>query len=351
MIHEHGGDIYGQNILYDFSANLNPLGMPESVRRAAVSAIETSERYPDPYCRELVRKLAEHERFAEDNIVCGNGADDLIYRIIRALRPRNAVIAVPTFSEYAKALSEAGCIITEHRLSEDSGFVLGEDILEKLTDGVDLLVLCSPNNPTGRLNDAALMRRICGMCADKGIVLLCDECFIDLTGKGLSHSAKGFIDKSVIVLKAFTKTYSMAGLRLGYALFGDTELAEKVRTCGQFWSVSAPAQAAGLAALDETEYVEAAVRLIADEREYLSEMLRQHGFTVYPSDANFILFRCALPLDELLIGEKILIRSCANYRGLDGSFFRIAVRTHDENEALCQAVGKIEKQKNFVFCQ
>ena len=135
----------------------------------------------------------------------------------------------------------------------------------------------------------------------------------------------------------------MPGLRLGYALFGDTGLAAKVRGTGQFWSVSAVAQAAGEAALDEREYVAGAVELIAEERRYLSEMLKSCGFTVCPSDANFILFRCDVPLDAMLLNEGILIRNCVNFDGLGEGYFRIAVRTHEENKMLAETMKKVMK--------
>ncbi len=330
----HGGNIYGRNIILDFSANINPLGMPENVKKAVVDAVLGSERYPDPYCLGLIRKLSVHEKINEENIVCGNGADDLIYRIAHALRPKTAIIMKPTFSEYSKALHEVGCDVTEYA---------PENIIDGLSDCVDVLVLCNPNNPTGQLIDDILLKNICEKCKENKTILLCDECFTDLCKNGNKHSAKQYMNDNTIILKAFTKTYAMPGLRLGYALFGSTGVAEKVRNSGQYWSVSTVAQAAGIAALDECEYVERALDIISAERKYLSEELGKCGLEVYHSDANFILFRCGIQLDELLLGEGILIRNCADYNGLGNGFFRVAVRLHDENEALIDAVRKVTK--------
>ena len=135
----------------------------------------------------------------------------------------------------------------------------------------------------------------------------------------------------------------MAGLRLGYALFGCAETAGKVRECGQYWSVSAPAQAAGIAALDEVKYIENARKIIAAERKYLSSELVKFGFEVFPSDADFILFRCDAPLDRLLLNEGIMIRNCSDYSGLSEGCFRIAVRLHEENEMLVRGIEKVMK--------
>lgn len=335
---EHGGDIFEREIVYDFSANLNPLGMPESVKNALRKSISEWEKYPDPFCRSLVKKLSERENFSPENIVCGNGAADLIFRIVQTVKPKKAVVCAPSFSEYSKALTQSGSEISAYFLSEKSGFALDENILEMLDGSVQMLILSTPNNPTGRTIDGELLLRICERCEANDIVFLCDECFIDFT-ENAAH-AEQFINPNVVVLKAFTKIYAMAGLRLGYALFGDVKLAEKVRKNGQFWSVSAPAQTAGEAALDEKYYLEKTLELEKTERGFLTEKLQNFGFKVYPSEANFILFYTKLPLDEMLLSEKFLIRNCANFDNLEQGYFRIAVRSHEENSALVSAIER-----------
>lgn len=335
---EHGGDIFEREIMYDFSANLNPLGMPESVKNTLQKSISEWEKYPDPFCRSLVKKLSEQEDFSPENIVCGNGAADLIFRIVQTVKPKKAVVCAPTFSEYSKALTQNGSEISAYFLSEKNGFALDEKILEMLDESVQMLILSTPNNPTGRTIDGELLRQICEKCRANDIVFLCDECFIGFT-ENAAH-AEQFINPNVVVLKAFTKIYAMAGLRLGYALFGDVKLAEKVRRNGQFWSVSAPAQTAGEAALDEKFYLEKTLELVKKEREFLTEKLQSFGFKVYPSEANFILFYTKLALDEMLLSEKILIRNCVNFDGLEQGYFRIAVRSHEENSALVSAIER-----------
>ena len=341
----HGGYIYREPVKYDFSANLNPLGMPESVRKAAIEAIDRSGCYPDPFCSALTERLKEQWGVRGDMIVFGNGADDLIYRIVYGLKPKRAVIVTPTFTEYAAALENIDCEVIEHKLTEESGFVLDVSVLDKLTDDVDMLFLCSPNNPTGRLADPELLKQIAQKC-ERGIYLVLDECFIELSENGGSHSLKtADLGYYTIVLRAFTKTYAMAGLRLGYAVFGSKDSALSVSLAGQHWSVSTPAQAAGPAALDEREYVEDAVKLISAEREYLSAGFRALGFKVYPSDANFILCSAdsaekVLHLENGLRAEGIAIRNCWNFSGLGERYFRIAVRPHSENEALISAAER-----------
>lgn len=337
----HGGNPEKYGAKLDFSSNINPYGMPDGVKKAVIESMDSWERYPDPDCLALRRKLSAFHFVSVENIVCGNGADDLIYRIVLALRPRTAVICVPAFTEYRKALEESGCLIKEFMLKEPEGFELTEDILDLLDDDTDMLFLCSPNNPTGRTVDILLLEKIVRICQLKNIYLVCDECFLDFAEKGSVKTVMGMMNENVIVLKAFTKIFAMAGLRLGYAVFGNSSLAEEVHRTGQYWSVSAPAQAAGIAALDEYEFVKTTVQKISAERKYLSEEMRKLWTYVYDSEVNFILFTSTPQLDELLLREGILIRNCSDYSGLDTNYYRIAVRTHPENEIFISALKKV----------
>ncbi len=340
VISKHGGDIYSREIEYDFSANLNPSGMPESVKSALINSVSEWECYPDPLCVKLRRALSEYEGFPAENIVCGNGAADLIYRLVSAVKPKKAVITAPAFSEYEKALSENGTEVVRHYLSEENGFALDKGILNILDSSVDMLFLCSPNNPTGQLAPKNILKAVAEKCLENNIVFICDQCFLPFVSDSKNKGVREFMNEKVVILNAFTKIFAMAGLRLGYALFGSTELAERVQNAGQYWSVSTPAQLAGIAALKEKDYTEKTVQLIKTEREFLTAELKKFGFKVFDSEANFILFRCDLPLDEMLLKEKIAIRNCGNYEGLCDGYFRIAVRGHEENTILISAIGR-----------
>ena len=335
---QHGGNIFANPVQYDFSANLNPLGLPESVRQAVLDNSDLWEHYPDPYCTELRKAISEYENYPAEKIICGNGADDLLYRIVQAFRPEKTLICAPTFGEYRKALTENECSVTEYLLDEKNHFLLTDAFLNALTPDTDMLILCHPNNPTGRCIPAELLGRIAEICNDNKILLLCDECFLDFVPDGIS--IRNFMHENIIILKAFTKIYAMPGLRLGYALTGSTEHARKIQQTGQFWSVSAPAQTAGISALKEKNYLEKTLKLIQQEREFLQNSLDELHLKYYPSDANFILFRAEPDLKAKLLSEKILIRACSNYTGLDETFYRIAVRNHQENQVLISALRR-----------
>ena len=269
----HGGDWAGYEAQYhrpflDFSANISPLGVPEGVRRAIAEAAQTADRYPDPLCRALCGAIAEREQVPAGFVLCGNGAAELIFRAVLARRPHRALLPAPAFAEYEAALQTVDCVPERYYLSPENGFALDEGFLRHIVPGVDLVFLCEPNNPTGRTTSRELLLRIAARCRDVGALLVLDECFNDFLDDPAAHSLVGELEtnRNLLILRAFTKIYAMAGVRLGYCLCGDTGLLEAMRAAGQPWAVSGLAQAAGLAALRETAYVRQVQNLIRTEQ-------------------------------------------------------------------------------------
>lgn len=343
----HGGDWAGYRAQFgrdalDFSANVSPLGLPEGVAKAITAALPTADRYPDPLCRELRAKLALHEGVPADHILCGNGAADLIFRLVWAKKPRRALVTAPTFAEYAAALETVGCTVERFILQAADDFAVPETFLSAIDDRVDLVFLCQPNNPTGQLTPPDFVARILQRCTACGALLVLDECFLDFLPDHVQLTAKPLLGSGdLLILKAFTKLYGMAGVRLGYALSADTALLDAMQHTGQPWAVSSLAQAAGLAALDETAYVEQVRALIAAQRPLLASGLRALGLRVLDGRANYLLFQGPETLGETLRQKGVVLRSCANYPGLDGSWYRTAVRTAAENERLLQTLSEV----------
>ena len=197
----HGGDIYA--------------GTPESVLAAITRALPEVHRYPDPYCRALRAAIAAAEGVPEEYILCGSGAAELIYAFADAVRPQRAAELAPTFAEYSLALARTGCAVARYTLSEKNDFAPDGGILDFLRETrPEAFFLCNPNNPTGRLADGALLKEILALCEKLGTFLFADECFLDLTDGG--ESLKPFLTRCprLFILKAFTKSYGMAGVRL-----------------------------------------------------------------------------------------------------------------------------------------
>ena len=339
----HGGDIYSCPVCLDFSANVNPFGTPEAVKAAVRAAAEDLSAYPDPYCGPLREKLAAVKGVDKDQIICGIGAAELIYQFAAALQPKRALLPVPAFADYESALRGLGCEPTFYTLQRENGFLLTEDILDAIGPKMDLLMLCSPNNPTGRSVDRGLLLKILDRCRAAGTWLFLDECFYELTDedKAVSLASHLQAEDRVFLLRAFTKAWGMAGLRLGYGLCKNRELLGAMSRLSQPWNVSTPAQAAGLAALDRPDWPCRARELFETEKRFLTEGLAALRFTVLPGDANFLFFSGAPELYEKLREKGVLIRNCANYRGLQPGDYRIAVRTRAENEELLGTMREV----------
>lgn len=358
MPYLHGGDIYGAaSIEIDFSVNTTPLGVPPAVLQAVSSCREEILRYPDSQCRTLRKALSEFwTRFLASgsssglslpasHFICGNGAADLIFALVRALKPRKAVLFEPCFSEYEEALKAEGCSIVRVPLSLDSQWLpSSEALLEYMerSEGADLVFLGNPNNPTGMALESAQTEKLLQICSRFSAVLMVDECFNGFLDHPERFTVAGLTEsyQNLFVLNAFTKVYGMAGLRLGYGICSDTELLERMTAVRQPWSVSGVAQKAGIAALSEENFTEKARELVSRERVFLTEELTKLGFTVYPSMVNYMLFshpwETKPELKAFLMGRGILIRSCFDYRGLGSSFYRISVKTRSENRRLLQ---------------
>lgn len=345
----HGGDWAGYRAQFgrdalDFSANVSPLGLPQGVANAIAAALPHADRYPDPLCRALRAKLAPHEGIPAESILCGNGAADLIFRLAWAAKPRTALVTAPTFAEYAAALESAGCAVRRHFLQAEVDFAVTDSILSSITPEVDMVFLCQPNNPTGQLTPLPLVERILRRCEACGALLVVDECFLDFLPDCDALTAKALLDsKNLLILKAFTKLYGMAGVRLGYCLGSNIALLDKMQSAGQPWAVSSLAQAAGLAALDESAYVVRVQALIAQQRPILRDGLRALGLRVLDGSANYLLFQAPETLGDALRQRGIVLRGCGNYPGLDSSWYRTAVRTAPENEQLLQTMREVLK--------
>jgi threonine-phosphate decarboxylase len=352
---DHGGDIYRNPIQYDFSINLNPLGMPQAVVDVLRDSISSWSVYPDPECEALRKALAGKHACQVDQIICGNGAADLIYQLVHALRPGKALIPVPSFSEYERALRSVECDVCLYHLKEKENFRLDPaDFIRCITPDTDIVFLCNPNNPNGLLMQDENIRQIAEACRKNHTVLVLDECFMELAvsdvnaengaNRSLSLMETGRKKQKeafegVIRIHAFTKTYAMAGLRLGYMILDDPELYQKIHDAMQPWSVSVPAMTAGLEALKEQRYLEDARTLIRTERMYLMNELRSLGYKVYPSDANYILFYTEQKnLYEELLKQELLIRDCSNYEGLGNGYYRVCLKNREANEVLIRAL-------------
>lgn len=346
MKHIHGGNVYQYKNCVDFSANCNPLGTPESVKNAIIESLSHINDYPQVGCAPLKGAIAQYEGVKPSEVICGNGAAEIIFSLCRALKPKKALLPAPTFAEYEQALTSVDCQCSHFFLREEQNFSLDASFLDEIRKNkFDIIFLCNPNNPTGILTERTFLMDILKTCREHSVFLVVDECFLDFVKEPESYTLKEVLKEypNLFLLKAFTKRYAMAGVRLGYGLTANEELLEKMEYVTQPWNVSSLAQAAGLAALKETEYVKEGRRTVFEEQKFLKKEMKALGFSVFPSQANYIFFKGEAGLFEKCVGKGVLIRDCGNYPGLESGYFRIAVKSHEDNIRLIQALKEIER--------
>lgn len=368
----HGGDVYSingkrENIL-DFSANTSPLGMPEGVRDAIIQATFVADTYPDQFCRELRTHIAQKEKCTPNQVFCGNGAADIIYRLARYIASisqiqdnqpdsynsdaevtygtgsHKVLIPVPAFAEYEKAFKLNGFEIIKYNTYPEHNFEIQDDFINLIDNDIDVVIITNPSNPAGTLTKRQLLYEILEKCEKTGTYLILDECFMDFVADKSDYtmSHKIYTDR-LIVLKAFTKFYGMAGIRLGYCLSSNEQILDLLYEMGEPWNVSTIAQHAGIAALSETAYARELQDIINTEKEYVFNSLQNAGLTVIQGKANFLLFRCGVVSDlyDRLIKCGIKIRKCGNYDMLDNTWYRICIKQHEDNEKLISEINRI----------
>lgn len=338
----HGGDIYSRRTDIDFSSNINAAGMPERVKDAIISSAENCDVYPDPYCTELRWAISEFENVPRDTILCGNGAAEMIYSFAYSLpKEKPALIISPTFSEYETALGAAGIRVMHYALRQSDGFRLTDGVLNVDLNNFSAVFICSPNNPTGIAVDPTLVAAI----AKTGVRLFLDLCFLDLTDEPERYGIPDLIknNPNVVVLRAFTKNFATAGLRVGYVICSDAAFLDKMSEKAPCWNVSTVAQRAGVAAAGCGDWLKESVKTIASERERMKKELRALGITVYDGEANYLLLFSEKNLYELLLERGILVRDCSNYIGLEKGYVRIAIRKRSDNDRLLKAIKEVMK--------
>ncbi|MFC3395125.1 threonine-phosphate decarboxylase CobD [Brenneria rubrifaciens] len=351
---EHGGNVLemalniGVNAdeIIDFSANINPLGMPASLKTAIASRLELAERYPDVEYRELHAALARAHGCPPAQIMAGNGATGLIYAVVQYLQPRRALLLTPGFAEYRRALQRAGCAIDEYIMSAEDGFQPDTRLLAALDKThYDCLFIATPNNPTGLMPDSSLLQAIVERCHQRNTAPIVDEAFIDFLpgAPGLIPQLAAF--PRLFILRSLTKFFAIPGLRLGYLLSADQTAIQAMKQSQEPWTINAFAALAGEIMLNDTSYIAATYRWLAEAQRWLyRELSAMPELHVWQPSANYIFLRCLhpeIPLQQALLEHRLLIRACANYPGLTASDYRVAIKSDVDNQRLVAALHQV----------
>ena len=382
----HGGNIYKifreKNIkeILDYSSNINPYGIPESLKKRITENLEILERYPDPDYIELRQKLAHLNKVDVSNIILGNGATEIIFLFMKVINPKKILIVSPTFGEYERAVKATERVedssilgdsnkkkydeksfgkqkieIEHFELKENDDFKLNIDNLKnELAKKYDLLIICNPNNPTGKFLKLDETEEILKECNKYNTKLFIDEAFIDFLKDGIKESIINTKEdkQNLFVTRAFTKFFAMPGLRLGYGIYFDKKLEKRISEKKEPWSVNNIAEMAGLTVLDDTKYIEETLKWIAEEKTYVYEKLNEiNGIKPYKTEVNFITVKIednfilkglnVKILRGKMIEKGILIRDASNFKFLDERFFRLAIKNRKNNDRVIETLKKI----------
>jgi len=348
----HGGNIkemavkFGlkESSIIDFSSNVNSLILPVDVKKVIANNVKNISRYPDSESLEFKLALGKHLKVSSKNIIVGNGSTELIYQIAYAFKPKVALTVSPTFSEYEKALLNVGAKIKYLRLKEKNKFNISVKEIIGRMDGIDMVFLCNPNNPTGKIINRDELIFLLKKFKSRKIILVLDEAFIDLVEENSLIDLA--LNNNLFVLRSMTKVFGLAGLRLGYAV-GGRKLIEKIEDFRQPWTVNVFAQAVGVKLIQNKKFKKMSRDMLLKEREFFRKQLfRIKGLKPYSSQANFILIKIntslsSKHLQRYLLKRGLLVRDCSNFRGLNDKFIRVAVRGRKENLRLIEELSTV----------
>ncbi|SCY94625.1 threonine-phosphate decarboxylase CobD [Alkaliphilus peptidifermentans] len=362
----HGGNIYeiekrtgiAKDSILDYSSNINPLGVPDGLKKIICDGIDDLTKYPDINYHELKDSIAQYYRLSVEDILVGNGAAQIIFDFINAVAPRNTLIVQPTFSEYERALNIGGKNIIHYFLREEDSFQLNVDNLLKYLaadKSIDMVIICNPNNPTGRLISKGEMMCIIDFCEENNIFLIIDEAFMDFADEMGIHTLMNECKKykNLMVVRAFTKFYGIPGLRLGFGVTSNLDIKNRIELLSLPWNINTFASYFGRILLSEDKYVANSFKWLKNERvNFFNKLNEIKVLKVFSSETNFVLLKLlennytAKTLQANLLKRGILIRDCSSFKGLNEKYIRLAVKDGASNERLIKELKSIIKEKN-----
>lgn len=349
----HGGNIYklkrdsGIEVL-DYSSNINPLGVPNSFKKAVIENFETLEKYPDIEYIELRTAIGEYNNCSIDNVVVGNGATEVLFLYMKAVKAKKVLIVAPTFAEYERAAKSARKEVNFFPFDKDKEFSLNENMLMDFITDEDIVVICNPNNPTGKFQNLEKIKKIADFLERKNKKLFIDEAFIEFVDDWKDKTAFLLKYKNIFILRALTKFFALPGVRLGYGLTYDEAILNEIKNIREPWSVNGVAEIAGKTMLLDTLYIQETESWIKKEKKWFyEELCKIEKIEVISTETNFILLKLlndkAKSFREKMIENGVLIRDASNFIFLDESYIRLAIKDRNKNERVLEALRRVLK--------
>jgi threonine-phosphate decarboxylase len=356
----HGGNVWEisekYNIpvdqLLDFSISTNPLGVPPKALESIRQHLNLIHHYPDPEPDWLLEALAKSAGVKPDNIIVGNGSTELIYLFNEVFLQNSyeAVILVPTFSEYKAAIERTSGNMTFLKCDPAKNFKLNLEELENcLSEKTRIIFVCNPNSPTGCLYKKADVLRVIKLAAENDVLVFLDEDYIDFVDNGKRYSMAEYVDEynNLFVLRSLTKFFGLAGIRIGFGI-GSPDLVTTLQNVKMPWSVNSLAMYAAAEAVKDEDFINKSRLLVSKSRKEMQQMLKTIPWLkVYPSETNFVLNEIidgdltSTQLAEELAKRGFLIRDCEDFDGLNNRFFRVTVRRPEENKKLVEQIKAV----------
>ena len=357
--HFHGSDLEAIEKCYhikkediiSFSANVNPLGISYQLRSTLADNLDAITTYPDREYTALRTCIATYAGTQPENVIVGNGSTELISLFIQTKHPKKALVLGPTYSEYEREIALGGGTTLYYPLKEEHGIHMDvEDFCSHLSDQLELLVLCNPNNPTSTAITCSQMRRILDACLQYGIFVMVDETYVEFAPEEKDVTSIPLTNyyTNLIILRGTSKFFAAPGLRLGYAVTGNQDLIKAINTRKNPWTINSLAEIAGRLMFPDEEYIRHTRELICGERERLfNELSTWDSVTVYEASANFILMKIRKPgitsqdLFDHCIRKGLMIRDCSTFPFLDDHFVRFCVMLPEQNDRLLEAFKEV----------
>lgn len=343
----------------DFSASANPLGVSKKIKAELRRHLKFLNHYPDTDTRRLRKRLSQYHGIDPETILCGNGSTELIHLTARVLKPKKVLVTAPTYSGYERACKTSYELrVMSCELKRENNFEIkpeefiaamhGQQNSQLLTPNseqsespCDMVFLCNPNNPTGRLLKRGDVKRIAEAAKELRCYLIVDEAFIDFCPEDSVIKCTGE-NPYLIVMRTMAYFHALSGLRIGYGVFPH-DLVRRLREDKEPWTVNSLAQRAAVVALQDKVYRKETFSLLKQEKRLLEKNFKKLGIEVLPSDTNIYLLRAtdATLINKHLKQRGILVRDCSDFRGLDNSYMRVAVKSHKENCILIRELSAI----------
>ena len=355
--HIHGGNLreasekFGleRDSITDFSANINPLGPSPEVYRCICENLHQIIHYPDPQAKALKSTLAQYLNLSTDNIVLGNGAVELIYLLVKVLKPKRVLIPAPTFNEYELAVATNGGRVVDLFLKKEEDYNYNvQEMLKKLPE-VDMLILCNPNNPTGQLIKKEDLLTILLAAKKENVFVMIDEAFMDFVEQAEEYSLVSELEDwdNLFILYSLTKFFAIPGLRLGAGL-ANRELIKRIEHMKDPWNINCFAQLAGIVSLQDLNYIANTKAFVNTEKAFLYQGLCDiSSIRPYLPSANYIFVDISdfkygsSELYQVLAKEGILVRDCSSYKQLGQDYVRLAVKNRADNTLLLQKIREL----------